>query len=85
MIFMDIKSDNIKIQIISLAQNFPSEQDFSKIDEIIKRGDIIGIEGQFGKSKTGETSIMAKKVTLLSPCLHSLPAAKNNETEIITC
>ncbi len=82
---MDIKSDNLKIQIICLAQNFATEDEFSKVDEIIKRGDIIGVEGQFGKSKTGEISLMAKKVILLTPCLHVLPAAKNNETEIITC
>lgn len=68
-----------------MAQNFSSENDFEKIDEIIKRGDIIGVLGQFGKSKTGETSIMAKSITLLSPCLHALPAAKNNETEVLTC
>ncbi len=85
MIFMDIKSENVKVQVIALEQNFASEKDFQNVDEIIKRGDVIGIEGQFGKSKTGEASIMAKKIILLSPCLHILPAAKNNEKEIITC
>lgn len=85
MIFMDIKSDNVKIQVISLAQNFSSEEEFAKVDEIIKRGDIIGVVGQFGKSKTGEISIMAKKIILLTPCLHALPVSKNNEAEVITC
>lgn len=85
MIFMDIKSENVKVQVIALEQNFASEKDFQNVDEIIKRGDVIGVEGQFGKSKTGEASIMAKKITLLSPCLHILPAAKNNEKEVITC
>jgi lysyl-tRNA synthetase class II len=45
MIFIDIKSDNIKLQIIALAQNFSSEEEFERIDEIIKRGDIIGVNG----------------------------------------
>lgn len=41
--------------------------------------------GFFGKSKTGEYSIMAKEVILLTPCLHVLPDAKKGQAEVITC
>jgi lysyl-tRNA synthetase class 2 len=85
MIFMDLKSDNQKLQIICLSQNFSSEQTFNQISEIIKRGDIIGVVGTFGKSKTGEFSLMAKEVVLLAPCLHVLPDAKKGQTEVLTC
>ncbi len=44
-------------------------QDFKKLDV----GDIIGIEGTVFKTKTGETSIHAKKVTLLTKSLLPLP------------
>ncbi len=44
-------------------------QDFKKLDV----GDIIGIEGTVFKTKTGEISIHAKKVTLLTKSLLPLP------------
>ncbi len=43
--------------------------DFKKMD----MGDILGIEGEVFKTRTGETSIHAKKVTLLSKSLLPLP------------
>ncbi len=43
--------------------------DFKKMD----MGDIIGVEGEVFKTRTGETSIHAKKVTLLSKSLLPLP------------
>ena len=46
-----------------------SYADFKKYDV----GDIIGIEGEVFKTKTGETSIHAQKVTLLSKSLQILP------------
>ncbi len=39
----------------------------------LRRGDIIGIVGKVGRSKTGELSIFARIVKLLTPCLHMLP------------
>ncbi len=42
---------------------------FKKLDI----GDLIGIEGEVFKTKTGETSVRAKKVTLLSKSLQILP------------
>ncbi len=44
-------------------------KDFKKLDI----GDIIGIEGEVFRTKTGETSIHASKVTLLSKSLQILP------------
>ena len=43
--------------------------DFKKLD----MGDIIGVEGEVFKTRTGETSIHAKKVTLLTKSLLPLP------------
>jgi lysyl-tRNA synthetase class 2 len=79
--FYDIKSDNQKLQVfcsqrsdnllIHLRSN--SEQDFHKIHAGLKRGDVIGIEGFPGRTKTGQISIYAKRITQLSPCLRMLP------------
>jgi hypothetical protein len=39
----------------------------------IKRGDIIGVKGYPTRTKTGELSIVPRKLELLSPCLHAMP------------
>ena len=52
---------------------YKSAEEFDKINEKLKRGDIIGVRGYPGKSKKGELSIMPLEMTLLSPCLHQLP------------
>lgn len=40
-----------------MSSAFDSEKSFNEIFENIKRGDIIGVVGKFGKSKTGEISL----------------------------
>ncbi|KAH9560568.1 hypothetical protein CY35_06G112000 [Sphagnum magellanicum] len=52
----------------------------------IKIGNILGIKGFPGKSKTGELGIFSKSITVLSFCLHMLPkgqaaTSKNQEKE----
>ena len=59
-----------------MQKDFENEKSFSNITDVIKRGDIVGVVGKFGKSNTGELSIMASDVILLAPCLHVLPEAK---------
>ena len=49
------------------------EEAFYEIHGLIKRGDIVGVSGFPGKSKTGQLSIFPRKMQLLSPCLHMLP------------
>jgi len=44
--------------------------DFAESHSMINRSDIIGVRGFIGKSKTGELTVFAKEVKLLSPCLH---------------
>lgn len=43
------------------------------INNKLRRGDIIGVRGNPGKTKKGELSIIPVEMTLLSPCLHMLP------------
>ncbi|OAF66426.1 hypothetical protein A3Q56_05851 [Intoshia linei] len=72
--FYDVHSDGRKIQIVSSMDNFDgSEKEFIKINEICKRGDIVGINGNPGKTKKGEFSLKVKSQTLLTPCLHQIP------------
>lgn len=73
LIFYDLRGEGTKIQVMSQSSYFPSEEDFKKSNEKIKRGDIIGCRGHPGKTKKGELSIIPTQITLLTPCLHMLP------------
>lgn len=54
-------------------RNYKSEEEFVRINNKLRRGDIIGVQGNPGKTKKGELSIIPYEITLLSPCLHMLP------------
>jgi len=56
---------------------YGSEDEFMKIVSVVKRGDIIGIKGNPGKTKAGEFSLRPNKIKLLSPCLHMLPTGRS--------
>ncbi|XP_078045606.1 lysyl-tRNA synthetase isoform X1 [Augochlora pura] len=73
LIFYDLKGEGAKIQVMANARHYNNEEQFMKDVSKIKRGDIIGVVGNPGKTKKGEFSIMARSITLLSPCLHMLP------------
>ena len=62
-------SGNIQVYVARDSIGEESYADFKKYDV----GDIVGIEGEVFKTKTGETSIHAAKVTLLSKSLQILP------------
>jgi lysyl-tRNA synthetase class 2 len=48
---------------------------FEELHSTIRRGDIIGVIGKPGRTKTEELSISGVELKLLSPCLHMLPDA----------
>lgn len=72
--FLDLHSDDVKLQIICSASNFTD--DFTSAIDSVHRGDIIGVAGKPGRSKTGELSLFATELRVLSPCYHMLPTLK---------
>jgi lysyl-tRNA synthetase class 2 len=80
--FYTIQGEGRQVQILSDLSNYESEEAFNKIHSILRRGDIVGVEGFPGKSKKGELSIFPTKIVLLSPCYHMLPKRNltNQET-----
>lgn len=83
--FYDIKSEGEKIQVLCDKRSYRDPEEFEKINDLLRRGDIVGIRGHPGraKSKEGELSIIPVEVILLSPCLHMLPkhtGLKDQET-----
>ena len=77
--FYDIRGDGAKLQVMSDLKSYDGDEEaFKEIHHTIKRGDVIGIRGNPGKSKNGEFSIFAREIILLSPCLHMLPFPKGD-------
>ncbi|XP_078066791.1 lysine--tRNA ligase isoform X2 [Mustelus asterias] len=73
LIFYDLRGEGVKLQVMANSKNYKSEEEFVKINNKLRRGDIIGVQGNPGKTKKGELSIIPKEIMLLSPCLHMLP------------
>ena len=82
--FYDIRGDGAKVQIMSDLKTYESEEAFNRIHRTLRRGDIIGVRGFPGKSKSGELSIFPTEIVLLSPCLHMLPFPKGDNLGGIT-
>uniref|UniRef100_A0A669BZW8 Lysine--tRNA ligase n=1 Tax=Oreochromis niloticus TaxID=8128 RepID=A0A669BZW8_ORENI len=73
LLFYDLRGEGVKLQVMANSRNYKSEEDFVAINNKLRRGDIIGVRGNPGKTKKGELSIIPTEMTLLSPCLHMLP------------
>ena len=82
LIFIDLHGDDAKVQIMATAQNY--EGDFDQIHNNIRRGDIVGVNGIAGRSKTGELSIRPTNIEIISYCMHMLPAAHEVEKNGLT-
>jgi lysyl-tRNA synthetase class 2 len=66
LIFLTLRDWSGTIQI-GLSKKLLGEE--WQIAKLIELGDIIGADGQVGKTKTGEITIWAEKLTILSKCL----------------
>ncbi|XP_044055744.1 lysine--tRNA ligase isoform X1 [Siniperca chuatsi] len=73
LLFYDLRGEGVKLQVMANSRNYKSEEAFVAINNKLRRGDIIGVRGNPGKTKKGELSIIPIELTLLSPCLHMLP------------
>ena len=70
--FCVLKDEYGKIQLVFQDKETPQKQrDFFK--KFIDSGDFIGVEGEIIKTKTGEVSILVKKLELLSKSILPLP------------
>ena len=58
---------------ISVGRNELSEEDYNFYKKMIDIGDFIGVEGEVYQTQTGEVTVKAEKVTLLSKTLRPLP------------
>ncbi|KAF9264605.1 lysyl-tRNA synthetase [Marasmius fiardii PR-910] len=84
LVFYDLHGEGKKVQIMATLQDAQDPDNFMATQEILKRGDIVGVVGTPSRTKLGELSITAKMMTLLAPNLHLLPSShfglKDQET-----
>ena len=73
LIFYDLRGEGVKLQVMATAAAYVSEEDFMMDTGKLRRGDILGVVGNPGRTKKGELSVIPSKVELLAPCLHMLP------------
>jgi len=73
LIFYDVRGEGTKIQVMATANAYKSEEDFLSDTGKLRRGDIVGVVGNPGKTKKGELSVIPADLVLLAPCLHMLP------------
>jgi len=70
--FFDITDSSGKIQVMARIDDL-GEKNY-ELFKSLDTGDFAGVEGTVIKTKTGEVSIRAKKITLLSKILRPLPS-----------
>jgi len=73
LIFYDVRGESTKIQVMATANAYKSEAAFVEDTLKLRRGDIVGVVGNPGRTKKGELSVIPKELVLLAPCLHMLP------------
>jgi len=71
--FYTVMSNGLTIQYLADISEYEDQSQFLNDNNLIHRGDIIGVRGFVGKSKKNELSIYPLKLTLLSPCYKFLP------------
>lgn len=76
--FTHIQDDSGRIQIYLKKDEIGDSYDAFKLLDI---GDIIGVNGYVFKTKTGETSVHAKSLTLLTKSIRPIPIAKETTDE----
>src|SRR3989344_4056332 len=71
-IFCILKDESEKIQLVLQDGETPQkEKDFFK--KYLDSGDFVGVQGEIIKTKTGEISILIKKIEILSKSILPLP------------
>ncbi len=81
--FIQIRDINAKIQI-SVGRNELDEEAYDFYKKMIDIADFVGVEGEVYLTQTGEVTVKAEKVTLLSKTLRPLPEKFHGLTDTET-
>ena len=82
LVFLTMRGEEREVQVMCDKQEWEGRQEEGEkavedsgwgLLKLIRVGDIVGVRGFPGASKTGELSIIAQEIVPLVPCLHDLP------------
>jgi lysyl-tRNA synthetase class 2 len=83
--FAEIQDESGRIQIYLRRDDLCPDEDKTLYNTVFKRlldiGDIIGVKGHVFKTQTGELSVYAKELVLLTKSLRPLPVVKETTDE----
>jgi len=79
--FIDILQGESSVQVKMQNKADVYEGDFKADSKFLRRGDVIGIEGVPVRTNAGELSVLAASITLLSPCVGTMPPGPLEKTE----
>lgn len=71
--FFDLRGESQKVQVMGTAKFYKDEDEFVKISDRVRLGDIVGVHGQPCRTKAGELSIRPVEIIILTPCLKQMP------------
>ena len=84
--FAELKDFKGRIQLYLNRDEICEGEDKTMYNDVFKKcldiGDIIGVEGRVFKTKVGETSVMVKKLKVLSKSIKPLPVVKTDSDGI---
>lgn len=89
LVFYTLQARDASIQIFCQRQDSGDAADAAKehtydwdlVHSTLRRGDVVGAVGRPMLTKTGELSVAARDLVLLSPCLRMLPLGRNVMTD----
>jgi lysyl-tRNA synthetase class 2 len=73
LIFITLRDSSGTIQVGASTSLIPRDVSDWQLAKLLELGDTIGASGRLGKTKTGEITVWADSVTLLSKCLRQPP------------
>ena len=82
--FYTVTSNGFTLQYLADIREYENKEKFLEMNNLIHRGDIVGVRGFVGKSLKGELSIYPLELVLLTPCYKYLPKQVFGITDIDT-
>lgn len=84
--FFELQDSTGRIQVYVSRDDVSTDENATEYNTVFKKlmdiGDIVGIEGFVFRTQTGEISVHAKKITMLSKSLRPLPVVKEKDGKL---
>lgn len=84
--FFELQDSTGRIQVYVSRDDVSTDENSTEYNVIFKKlmdiGDIVGVEGFVFRTQTGEISVHAKKITMLSKSLRPLPIVKEKDGKL---